>query len=157
MAFAGVGLGALVVEGAWQHLLTYVGPLGLVALFGLAALWLPYVEVSDGGVEIRNVLRTIRVPWPAIEDIDGRYGLRLTTTYGKVTAWAAPAPAGRQRLQGGDSDAAAVVRRRFDQLQALGHLDSRRLERGELDVTWHVWIIVVGAALVVVTVAALLD
>ena len=58
----------------------------------------PYVEVSDGGV---TVVATPCAPWrcrgPPSSEVDGRYGLRLRTAYGAVTAWAA------QRSQRADS------------------------------------------------------
>ena len=41
-----------------------------------------------------NVLRTIDLPWPAIQLVDTKWALTLVTAYGKFTAWAAPAPGG---------------------------------------------------------------
>lgn len=153
MAFAAIGLGSLLWGTHWDDLTRFGGPLGLVALAGYAALWLPSVEVSEGGVTLHNVLRTVRLPWTAIEEIDGRYGLRLTTTYGRFTAWAAPAPAGRDRTRGGDSDASALVRGQLERLRGLGHLESPRLESSEADVTWHVLTIAMGLSLLAITVA----
>ena len=63
------------------------------ALFGR-----PAVLVSDSGVELRNVLRTIELPWPAIERIDTKYALTLYTAYGVYAAWAAPDPSRVQAL-----------------------------------------------------------
>src|SRR5665647_356164 len=63
------------------------------ALFGR-----PAVLVSDSGIELRNVLRTIELPWPAIERIDTKYALTLYTAYGVYAAWAAPAPSRVQAL-----------------------------------------------------------
>jgi hypothetical protein len=153
IAFSAVGLASLVVEREWDDLARFGGLLGLVALTGYAVMWLPYVEVSEGGLAFRNVFRTVRLPWPAIEEVDGRYGLRVQTAYGRFTAWAAPAPAGRDRMRGGDSEAAALVRRQMERLQGLGHLDNRRLESDHADVTWHVPVIIVAVALVVLTAA----
>src|SRR5690349_14645185 len=99
MAASALGVASAVLDGP-ETLLTYGGPVILFGLVGWAAFWRPHVEVSDGGVTVVNTLRTVRVPWPAIEDVDGRYGLRLRTAYGSVTAWAAGAPAGRQRARG---------------------------------------------------------
>jgi len=152
MAFAAVGLGSLLVAREWDDLARFGGALGLVALVGYAVMWLPYVEVSEGGVVLRNVLRTVHLPWPAIEEVDGRYGLRLDTVYGRFTAWAAPAPGGRDRMRGADSEAAALVRQQHERLQGLGHLDNPRLESDHADVTWHVPVIVVAVALLVLAV-----
>ena len=66
-----------------------------VALFALSAwatFWRPRVVVSDGGVRLVNVTRTIDAPWPAITDVETRYALTLVTVYGRFAAWAAPAP-----------------------------------------------------------------
>lgn len=136
-AFGLVGIGTLLLGGDADDLLTYGGALALVAFVGYAVLWAPYVEVDDGGVLLRNVLRTVHLPWPAIQEVDGRYGLRLDTAYGRFNAWAAPAPAGRDRLRGGDSEASAVVRRQLERFRGLGYLDNPRLESDTADVSWN--------------------
>src|SRR5262245_2344443 len=110
MVFAVLGIGSLAWGQEWDDLAKYGGLVCLVGFLGWAALWVPYVEVSDGGVTLVNVLRTIRLPWPAIREVDGRYGLRLETAYGRFTAWAAPAPRGRSRAAGVHSEAAQLVR-----------------------------------------------
>jgi hypothetical protein len=117
--------------------LRLAAPVVLFGLLGWAAFWEPYVEVADGGVRIANTLRTVMVPWPAVEEVEGRYGLRLRTAYGSFTAWAAQAPAGRQRARGLESEAARLVRERLETLRQAGHLDNPRLERPEAQVTWH--------------------
>ena len=66
-----------------------------MALFVLAAwatFWRPCVVVSDAGVRLVNVSRTIDVPWPALQGIETRWALTLVTAYGRFTAWGAPAP-----------------------------------------------------------------
>jgi hypothetical protein len=140
-----------------------------------AIYWRPEVAVDDGGVRVVNVLRTIVVPWPAIERIDTKWALTLFTSYGKVTAWAAPAPggfatrmAGTQDLKGlpestygpqgsvrpGDlpgsasGAAALVVRRQWEQLRDAGHLDNPRLEFDAPPTSWHYRTILVAAVLV---------
>ena len=90
-------------------------------MLGWAAFGEPYVEVTDGGVTVANTLRTIEVPWPAIDEVEGRYGLKLLTAYGPVTAWAASAPAGRQR---------AHASRRESSASRLSSRGSRELRRG---------------------------
>ena len=121
-------------------------------LLGWAAFWRPYVEVSDGEVLVRNTLRTVHVPWPAIEAVEGRYGLRLVTAYGSVTAWAASAPGGRQRARVQQSQSAALVEARLEELRAAGYLDDRRLERPRLRTSWHREIIAALGLLAVATV-----
>jgi len=145
------GLLTTAVDGG---VLQYGAPMLLFGLLGWAAFWQPYVEVSDGAVRIANTLRTVEVPWPAIESVDGRYGLRLDTAFGQVSAWAAPAPAGRQRARGELGSTAAVVAERLESLRAAGHLENPRLERSSMPTTWH-WPLIVAAVLLAVASVAL--
>lgn len=140
------GLVSLVVDGV-QAMVGLGAPVTLFGVLGWAAFWAPYVEVADGGVTIANTLRTVVVPWPAVQEVEGRYGLRLRTAYGSWTAWAAQAPAGRDRARGQESAAAAAVRERLESLRAAGHLDDPRLERPEAQVAWHRTLIAVCVAL----------
>jgi hypothetical protein len=156
--------------------------LALVVTCCWAVFWRPLVRVSDAGVRLVNVTRTIDVPWPALREVHTRYALTLVTAYGSFAAWAAPAPtagtalrssmkfrpsdtpaAGREvvavsvgDLPGSASgDAAAAVRRRWERLRVAGHLDDPRLEFERLPVRWH-WRTGVGvAALAVVSGATL--
>jgi len=130
------GLVSSVVDGL-DTMLRFGAPLALFGVAGWGAFWQPHVEVSDGGVRVANTLRTIDVPWPAIESVDGRYGLRLTTAYGRVDAWGAAAPAGRQRARQQESPAARAVIDRLERLRASGHLDDPRLERPAPHTVWH--------------------
>ncbi|NTW41982.1 MAG: PH domain-containing protein [Cellulomonadaceae bacterium] len=66
--------------------------LSLVVVWAL--FWRPAVEVSDGEVVIRNVLRTIHVPWPAYVSHDVRWSLVVTSNGGAWTAWSAPRSSG---------------------------------------------------------------
>jgi hypothetical protein len=145
-----------------------------------AIFWNPRVEVSDGGVRLVNVTRTIDVPWPAITGIETRYALTLITAYGRFAAWAAPAPSAggalrtamRSRPSAGDDDvvdavtmgeiagtasgdAAAIVRRRWDRLRSGGFLDDPQLEFAAPPVRWHWEIGLTIATLAVLSVASL--
>ncbi|MDT0165267.1 PH domain-containing protein [Actinotalea sp. AC32] len=141
---------------------------GLLLVLPAVLVWAVYerpaVVVSDAGVEVRNVLRTIDLPWPAIERIDTKYALTLHTAFGTYSAWAAPAPSrsttvtssrddlrhlpestyigGGVRpgdlLSSASGQAAAVVRARWEELRDAGHLDAPRLERDRPVVRWHV-------------------
>ena len=151
VAVAAVGLVSAVIDGL-DVVLVYGAPLLAIGLLGWAAFWMPYVEISDGEVLVRNTLRTVHVPWPAIESVEGRYGLRLVTAYGSVTAWAASAPGGRQRARVEQSKSAGLVEARLAELRAAGYLDDRRLEGPHLRTTWHREIIAALAVLAVATV-----
>lgn len=151
--------------------------LALVALLVWAAYWQPQVTVDDAGVHVVNVLRTVDLPWPAIQRIDTKWALTLVTAYGSYTAWAAPAPGGiataraasRSSLKGlpestygpggsvrpGDvptspsGAAAAAVRRRWEELRDAGHLNDPRLEFEHVPVRWHWPVIIAAPALLV--------
>lgn len=146
MAVVSVAGLATAVVGGVDDLLRFGAPVTLFGVLGWACFWQPYVEVADGGVTVANTVRTVHVPWPAIDEVHGRYGLKLETAYGPVTAWAASAPAGRQRARSQHSVASAAVTERLEQLRAAGHLDDRRLERPDLTTTWH-WALLASVAL----------
>lgn len=154
-------------------------PLALLA--GWAAyllLWQPAVVVSDGGVRLINLLRTVDLPWPAIERIDTRWALTLHTAYGTYASWAATAPSRATvvtstkedtrnlpkttyiggSIRPGDlsssqsGQAAAIVRARWEKLRDAGYLDSPVLEKTAPTITWHareVLITIVAVAAVV--------
>jgi hypothetical protein len=147
-----VGAVTTTFEG-FDSLRTYGAPMLLFAMLGWAAFWQPHVEVSDGGVRVANTWRTVEVPWPAITEIEGRYGLRLQTPYGAVTAWAAPAPSGRSRVRSGSSEAAQIVNARLEELRAAGYLDDPTLERASLTAAWDVSLIAAAGLLLLASVA----
>ena len=64
----------------------------LVAYLCWLLFWQPSVRIRDQGVRLENVTRTIDIPWSAIQRIDTRWALELTTERGAYSAWAAPAP-----------------------------------------------------------------
>lgn len=139
-----------------------------------AAYFRPEVAVDAGGVRMVNVLRTIVLPWPAIQRIDTKWALTLFTAYGKFVAWAAPAPGGMNAarisrkaattlpestfgpggsMRPGDHPdsasgaAAAVVRRQWEALRDLGFLDDPRLEFSDPPITLHLRTIAAGLVL----------
>ena len=67
-------------------------PLIAIAFAGWWLFWYPVVIFQDRAVTLRNPFTTVRVPWDALIDIDTKYALKLVTTSGSHTAWAAPAP-----------------------------------------------------------------
>lgn len=171
---------ALGVQDEIAIVVRFFVPLMTLAYVVWLAFWAPAVEVSDGGVTLVNVFRTIDLPWPAIERIDTKYALTLFTTYGRFVAWAAPS-AGRHRfintpeedarglpetsfiagtLGQGDlpntesGDAAAVVRARWEGLRDGGHLDSGALDSTIRPVTWSSVKITTAAALITASFAS---
>jgi hypothetical protein len=146
-----LGVGSALFEGA-DVLLRFGAPVALFGVLGWAAFWEPYVEVSDGGVTVANTLRTVHVTWPAVEEVDGRYGLKLGTPNGAVSAWAASAPAGRGRARGEHSTTSAAVAGRLEELRAAGHLDNPRLEGTGVTSVWHQAVIATLVVLLVGTI-----
>ena len=145
-----------------------------------AIFWNPCVVVSDGGVRLVNVTRTIDIPWPSITDVETRYALTLVTAYGRYAAWAAPAPSAgsalrtaaraRPRVGAGEEveavtigevagtasgDAARIVRRRWEKLRSEGFLDDPRLEFEAPPIHWHWQAALVIGALGVLSVGSL--
>lgn len=143
----------IALDGGWQGLLNF----GALPLLFAGLVWAlfdqPYVRVTDGGVEICNIVRTVEIPWPAVTDIDLQWGLRLVTRLGNVSAWSVPPPSrprarlsrnlrsGTGQLAGPQpvrpaspqdrrtpSHAAQTVVNRWHTLQQEGHLDDPRLE-----------------------------
>lgn len=158
---------ALVFVGATNGLVDALVTLPWLCLFVTccwAIFWRPSVVVSDAGVRLVNVTRTIEVPWPALLDVETRFALTLVTAYGRYAAWAAPAPGAgsalrtsmRSRPPRGSSDdatittasmgdipgtpsgdAATIVRRRWERLRDAGHLDDPKLEFEQTPIRWH--------------------
>ncbi|UFU07490.1 PH domain-containing protein [Ruania halotolerans] len=151
----------------------------LVIVVMWALFWGPGAEVSDGGVTVMNVLRTVHVPWPEYTGAEARWSLQVHAGGRTVSAWGVPAGSGtgarlaaprrsRQiraesqspgedhRLSGhGTAEAAALaIGERHDRLTSAGHL--RGVRRGTLPVatTWHVPVIVALGITAVLTTAS---
>jgi hypothetical protein len=183
IAIAVIGAGAFVVLLVTQPggALRAAPWLALVTGACWALFWRPAVIVDDAGVHLVNPLRTIDVPWPAIQAVDTKWALVLITAYGRFTAWAAPAPGAREvarasgvetrhlprsTISGGtirpgdlpssaSGGAALLVRRHWEALRDAGYLDDPRLEHDRAPVTWHLGLVAAAGGLAVVAVAAL--
>jgi len=93
--FAGIVSAIALVSGLVgdaRQMLPFIAPVALVMLWVWAAYWQPAVIVNPAGVEIRNITRTIELPWPTIQRVETKYALTLFTAFGSYAAWAAPAP-----------------------------------------------------------------
>jgi hypothetical protein len=86
-----VGLVASVLTSGPQALAT-AAPLLTVAAVAWWLFWYPAVVIGPMGVELRNPVFTIDVPWGGLIQVDTQYALKLVTPGGSYTAWAAPAP-----------------------------------------------------------------
>jgi Bacterial PH domain len=179
----GVTAVVIAVGGSLEDFLGFLPWLALLAGGCWATFWRPRVEVSDGGVRLVNVTRTIDVPWPSISGIETRWALTLLTAYGKFTAWTAPAP-GRAAMRkatrvdpnqllgraagahatgaapeiaiGAAGEAAEVVREHWERLRVAGHLDNPVLEHERVPVRWHLGTLAGGAVLVALGVIGLM-
>ena len=92
VAIALSGLVGFAVTNDWEGLARYSWPLLLLGAFALALFFLPYLDVTENEITVRNVLSTVHIPWPSIERIDTKYALTLYTNRGTVSVWASPAP-----------------------------------------------------------------
>lgn len=90
-----VALVGLLLEVPFVEWIRIAPALVSVGVLGIVLFVLPSLTVSDNHITVRNVLRTIEVPWSAIRTVDTKYSLVLDTPDGKFSAWAAPSP-GRQ-------------------------------------------------------------
>lgn len=154
---------------------------GAIPLLFAAFVWAifdrPYLRVTDGGLEIGNVFRSIHVPWPGVTDLELRWGLRVVTSFGKYTAWSVPAPKrpsiGSQ-FTGGlglgparsldtslvdnarkpgrnrtPSEGAAAAAQRWAELGDAGYLDQPRLDAARPTTSWNTDVIAICAVLIV--------
>lgn len=74
--------------GAWRQL---AWPL-LLAGAGWLVFWAPHLRVDADGVVVRNVLRSVQVPWAALRAVETRFALTLCTDELECQVWAAPVP-----------------------------------------------------------------
>jgi hypothetical protein len=78
----------------YAHPLTVVHGFAPILLVGYGAyvlFWVPLLVVGPAQVVIVNPTRTYEITWPAVLDIQTKWGLTLVTPKGKVNAWASPA------------------------------------------------------------------
>ena len=130
---------------------------GLFTALAWAVYWRPEVEVSDGGVRIVNPWRTVHVPWPAVDDVDHRWSLTVTTVDGRrVSAFAAPAGGAVERGPGVARQAAQVISDRREALRTAGYLDDVRPEGAPVTVSPAAGPMLACLAGLVVTVASVL-
>ena len=172
-----VALAALVSVAVQDGLGEVVRALPLAGVIVLAVwvlFWRPAVVVSDGGVLVRNPLRSTHVPWPTYRGLTVQWSLVLHTTEHDVTAWSAPRASGTAarmrrgrgddhvvtattdaRLSGTAEDVAAAIGDRHRALVDAGFLrdaEQARVAGGIRPARrWHVATI---AALVVLTAAS---
>lgn len=82
---------SLLVAARWDMTLRATPLVMLVGVGAFVLFWMPRIELSPAELRIVNPLRTQRITWPAIRDIETRWSLTIDTVHGRVTAWAAPA------------------------------------------------------------------
>ena len=170
---AAAALVSMVATGGLGEVARYAGLPLAGALAAWALFWRPEVSVSDGEIVLCNVLRTVRIPWPAFRGVGSTLALTVTTTDGTFTAWSAPARSGSasrlpsprrksaeavadEQPKGTGAEAAAFeIARRHAALTAAGHLGASRPAVGTTT-SWHVRTIVASGVLVTWSMVAIL-
>lgn len=182
-AIVAVCVVALFLQGDDFSALRFAPAFLLAAYLCWMLFWGPCVRVDAAGVALVNIVRTVRITWPAIASVDTKYSLTIRTAHGKYTAWAAPGPSrfttyratksdlsnlpkstygaggsvGIGDVPSSDSGIAALnVRRTWEKLLEGGYLDSGVVEGTGVVATWHTNQLIVLGVLVVATVAGIL-
>ncbi|MFC8193099.1 hypothetical protein ACFUMH_15690 [Cellulomonas sp. NPDC057328] len=172
-ATGAVALGAVALQDGAGEALRVLPVVALVVLVVWALFWRPGVEVADGELVVRNVLSTVRVPWPTYRGVTRGWSLVVHTTEGDVQVFAAPrssataravrrrradddrptgtVPAGDRPVRSYGATAETVgdaVEARHDALVRAGHLDGAERLRTEhgLRPTRQLHVAGVGAA-----------
>jgi hypothetical protein len=167
-----------IVYGDIEVALRALAPLALLGYGVYTVFWAPFVRVGPANVEFRNPLRTVVVTWPAIENIETRWGLTLVTAERRFTAWASPAQsrysaasrirrdsfgradfaAENARTKRGNDPASVaglapmLVTRQWEQYRDAGLLHA--VEGDGFEQRWHVGTIAVLAVLLVASVVS---
>jgi hypothetical protein len=92
---------------------------------GYGLFWRPAVVVDDRGVELRNIVRDVHVPWGLLTGVDTKYALTLHVGERKYRSWAAGAPGRPAALS------APGTTRDHDATGAGGPVRSSRSLRGD--------------------------
>jgi len=96
--------------------------------FALGLVWLGYVipsaEIKNQQLVIVNPFRIAKIGLGAIESVDTRFALKVSGSFGKLSAWAAPAP-GRLRYRSHPTE----------DFRALGLKDGEQVRPGDLPST----------------------
>jgi len=85
-------LASVAFSGDWSNFGAATAAALLFCTLGHIVFWRPKVEIGDDGILIVNPLRTIRIGWQLVEEIDTRYALTVVVAGRKFAAWAATAP-----------------------------------------------------------------
>ena len=141
-----------VVAGAFAGPGSLLRPGWVFGCMGIGAwlvFWRPYVQLSDGEIVMVNLLRSHRIPWVRVTEIDSRWAFTVRTSEGAYSAWAVPGSSGmaararptrrrdrgtspdpdtERRLSGGhDADAVALAAaERMARLREAGYLAEPR-------------------------------
>jgi hypothetical protein len=92
VAIVASGIVGLIATNDWSGLVHYAWGLLLIGSLAVALFLLPYLDVAESEITVRNVFSTTHVPWNSIERIDTKYALTLYTNRGTIAVWASPAP-----------------------------------------------------------------
>ena len=89
---------SFVVVGDTGNLRAFGGGLTVIVWLTWVGFWRPRVVIGPTSVDVHNPFTDFRIPWGDIESLDTRFGLRLATPHGRISAWGAPAPGARRMV-----------------------------------------------------------
>ena len=161
-----------VARSDWEPLGISVPWLLLVAWTVYIVLWLPRLILQPDGLTVVNGLRTHRIPFNVVEDVNVGHSVSISADGRKIVSWGAPMPrgamaAGREVFAGSKFQ---TITPGNDRLRAAPAVDPARdrivkaLERarvaqkpgasGAVETRWHTLTVAFGV-LVVLTVVGL--
>lgn len=152
----------------------------LIVVIVWLVFWRPRVVVSDGGITVANIARTVHVPWPLFTAVDSQWSLAVTAGGHKISSWAIPASSGmaartrrpsraetvrtwpeagrfapHARSANADTVAMTIAQRHQD-LRGAGHLDQPTVGALAVTTTWNSTELLVLAGAVVLAALSLL-
>ncbi|WP_427019205.1 PH domain-containing protein (plasmid) [Pseudarthrobacter sp. P1] len=80
----------LAVSGNWSAEATVVPWLALAAWLVYATQWRPCLVVHESGFDVVNLLRTHRIPFAAITDVEIRHTVAIRAGARRYVSWGAP-------------------------------------------------------------------
>ncbi|NHC14707.1 hypothetical protein [Motilibacter deserti] len=155
---AAVLLADTLVRGTGFQRLVVTEVLALITLSFYALAYRPALLQDDDGITLVNVVRDVRIPWPRIEHLGGKWSLEVRTDRGTFVAYASAPRKRRHLARDRVAEAAGVEEPRPRGGRSGEALTARLVQRweerrdrapaGEVVVRWR-WDVIVPAVVLV--------